>query len=307
VGIAAGLAARHVIPARSGRPEHRPGQPGGARRLDVPGALLVVAGLGAVMIALSGTQQHGWAAARTIILLVAGVVLLAGFAVAERLTADPLLPPRTWRSRPLTAGMAVMLGATGILVGTFYLNTLYLQEALGASPVIAGVEFLPMVAVIGVAAHLAGRLLPRLGARAVAAAGLVVVAGGTALLASRAGGGYATAVLPGLLVTGAGIGLVFPAATVSAMSAARAGREGLASGLTTTAHEIGAALGVAVFAAVGAATGTGHGLAGPAAGLTAGYQHGFTVAAVVAGVLAVVALAAVPQVRPAAGDRAVLH
>ncbi|HEU5416604.1 MAG TPA: MFS transporter [Streptosporangiaceae bacterium] len=307
VGVAAALAALHVIPARSGRAAAGAGPAGRGRRLDIPGALLVVAGLGAVVAALAGTQQHGWAAGRTIALLAAGVILLAGFAVTERLAADPLLPPRTWRSRPLTAGMTVMLGATGILVGTFYLNTLYLQDVLGAAPVTAGAQFLPMVAVIGVAAHLAGRLLPRLGARVVAAAGLAVVAAGAVLLASQAGGGYAAAVLPGLLVLGAGVGLVFPAATVSAMSDARAGQEGLSSGMMTTAHEIGAALGVAVFAAVGAVAGSGGATATAAAGLAAGYRHGFAVAAVVAAVLAIVALLAVPAARPAAGQRAGLH
>jgi hypothetical protein len=125
--------------------------------------------------------------------------------------------------------------------------------------------------------------------------------GGLLLAAATAGAGYVTGVLPGLLVLGLGIGLVFPAATVSAMTNVSAGQEGLASGMMTTAHEVGAALGVAVFAAV--ATGAAGGRAAAGAGLAAGYRHGFTVAAVVAAGLAIIALLAVPAARPAPGVR----
>jgi hypothetical protein len=76
------------------------------------------------------------------------------------------------------------------------------------------------VLAIGLAAHLAARLLPRAGARALAVTGLAIMAAGSLLLASGpAAAGYVTSVLPGLAVLGLGIGLVFPAATVSAMSA----------------------------------------------------------------------------------------
>ena len=147
-----------------------------------------------------------------------------------------------------------MLGATGILVGTFFLNSLYLQDVAGTSPLRAGLEFLPLVAVIGLGAHLTPRLLPHTGSRVLAAIGLALMAGGALLLAgASARSGYVTGLLPGLLVIGAGTGLVFPAASVTAMSDIAADQAGLASGLMTAAHEIGATLGVAVFGAVAAA------------------------------------------------------
>ncbi len=295
VGLAAAVASLRLVP----RPAARPAQSG--RDLDLPGAVLVVAGLITVVLALAGASSSGWGSARTIGLLLAGAALLAGFATAERRAARPLLAPAMWRNRPLTAGMAAMFGATGILVGTFFLTTVYLQDALGATPLIAGAEFLPMVLAIGLAAHLAARLLPRAGARVLAVTGLALMAGGGALLATGAGDGYGTGVLPGLLAIGLGVGLVFPAATVSAMSRVRAGQEGLASGMMTTAHEVGAALGAAVFAALGAPAAAGL------AGLTAGYRHGFTAAAVIAAGLAVIALAAVPSARPAGGTRISPH
>jgi hypothetical protein len=92
--------------------------------------------------------------------------------------------------------------------------------------------------------------------------------------------------------------LVFPATSVTAMSGIAEDRAGVASGLMTTAHEIGAGLGVAVFSVVAVAAD---------GGIAAGYRHGFTVAAAVAAGLAVVAAVAAPAVRPAAGDRVAVH
>jgi EmrB/QacA subfamily drug resistance transporter len=296
VGVATGILSLRAVPAAAAAAGRERGR---GRNLDLPGGLLVVAGLGVLVFALAGTGTHGWGSARTIVLLIVAAGLLAAFAAAERLAPRPLLPPSTWRSQPLVAGMAVMLGATGILVGAFFLNTLYLQDVLGASALTAGAEFLPMVLAIGLAAGLAAHLLPRAGARVLAVTGLAIMAGGGLLLAAAtAGAGYVTGVLPGLLVLGLGIGLVFPAATVSAMTNVSAGQEGLASGMMTTAHEVGAALGVAVFAAVAAGN-----QAAAGAGLAAGYRHGFTVAAVVAAGLAIIALLAVPAARPAPGVR----
>src|SRR5262249_59823395 len=104
--------------------------------------------------------------------------------------------------------------------------------------------------------------------------------------------------LPGLLVTGAGPGLVLPGAGVTALSGIAADQAGVASGLMTTAHEIGAALGVAVFSAVGLAV-TG--------GVAAGYRHGFTVAAAIAAGLALITAVLAPAVRPAPGARVAAH
>jgi EmrB/QacA subfamily drug resistance transporter len=281
-------------------PRTEPG-PGTGRGLDLPGAVLAVAGLVTLVYALAGVPAHGWGSVRTVTLLAVAAGLLAAFAVTERRVRRPLVPPRAWRSRSLAAGVVVMLGATGILVGTFFLNTLYLQGVLGASPLRAGLEFLPLVAVIGIGAHLTSRLLPRAGSRSLAVAGLVLMGGGALWLSvATTGASYLTGVLPGLLLTGAGTGLVFPAASVTAMSQAGHGEHGLASGLLTTAHDIGAALGAAVFSAVATAQAAG-------AGFAAGYARGFAVAAGIAAGLAVLAVLAVPAVRPAPGARVAVH
>ncbi len=293
VGVVVGLLSLRLVPW------HKPGRRFG-RELDLPGAALAVAGLVAVVYALAGAPAHGWASSRTVLLLALALVLLAAFAAVERSVRRPLVPTQIWRTRSLVAGMLVMFGATGILVGTFFLNSLYLQEVQDASPLRVGLEFLPLAAlVIGAGAHLASRLLPRAGSRALIVAGLVLMGAGALLLTGvSARSGYLTHFLPGLLVVGMGTGLVLPATAVTAMSDIAEDRAGLASGLVTTAHEIGAALGVAVFSAVAVATG---------GGIAAGYRHGFMVATAVAAGLAVVAALTVPAVRPAAGTRVAVH
>jgi EmrB/QacA subfamily drug resistance transporter len=293
VGVVAAVLSLRLVP-RSGAGTRN------GRALDVPGALSVTAALATGVYALAGTSAHGWGSARTLLLLAVSTGLLAAFAAAERTARRPLLPPQTWRSRSLVAGAAVMLGATGILVGTFFLNTLFLQGIQGVSALRAGLEFLPLVAVIGLGAHLTSRLLTRAGTRVIAVAGLVLMGGGALLLSGvSARAGYVTGLLPGLLIVGAGTGLVFPAASVTAMSDIAEDRAGLASGLMTGAHEIGAALGVAVFSAVATAQAAG--------GFAAGYRHGFTVAAGTAAGLAILALLALPAIRPAAGTRVAVH
>jgi predicted MFS family arabinose efflux permease len=292
VGVVAGLLSLHLVPRQG--PQRR-----SARELDLPGAALAVAGLVMIAYTLAGAPAHGWGSARTLLPLALALALLAGFAVVERSARRPLVPAQLWRARSLVAGVLVMFGATGILVGTFFLNSLYLQDVQRSSPLRVGLEFLPLALVIGAGAHLASRLLPRAGSRALIVAGLVVMGAGALLLTGvSARSGYLTGFLPGLLVVGMGTGLVFPATAVTAMSDIADDWAGLAAGLVTTAHEIGAGLGVAVFSAVAVAAG---------GGIAAGYRHGFMVAAAVAAVLAVVAAVAVPGVQPAPGARVAVH
>ena len=185
------------------------------------------------------------------------------------------------------------------------LNSLYLQDVAGASPVRAGLEFLPLVLATALGAHLASRLLPGAGTRVVAVAGLLAIATGTLLL-SRASGhsSYLTTIAPAFVLLGAGTGLAFPAASVTALSQVREEIAGVASGLMTTAHEIGAGIGAAALPAVAAAT---TGFTADGAGLAAGYRHAMLAAAVVAAGLAVLAVRAVPSVRPAAGAKVAVH
>ena len=291
IGLVVAAGAIRLVPAG-----HSPQS--AAVTLDLLGAVTLLAGLMTLVYAVVGTAQHGWGSGRTLLLLGVAGALLAAFIGIERRGPKPLVPPATWRVRSLASSAVVMLGTTGILVGAFYLNTLYLQNVLGYSALKTGLAFLPLALVILAAAHLASHLLSHAGSRIVAVVGLALAAGGALLLAvapDRAS--YLTDMLPGFLLLGAGVGLVFVAVTVTAMADVGHEQAGLASGIMTTAHELGAALGVAVLAAVATSNGN----------PVSGYGDGFFLAAAIAALLAVVAAFALPALRPAPGAHVSMH
>jgi MFS family permease len=276
---------------------------GGLRQLDVLGALTLVGGLVTLVYTIEETSTHGWDSARTLIGLALSALLLAGFVAVERAAQRPMIPPSTWRIRSLTSGVGMMLGATGILVGVLFLSSLYVQHELGWSALETGLAFLPLTLTIAPVAHLAPHALSAFGTKRVLTSGLILMAAGAGWLAAAPDRAtYASDLLPGLLVMGVGLGLVFVTVQVTGMSEVRERTAGLASGLMTTGHEIGAALGVAVFSAV--ATGTG-GLT--ALGSPSGYGDGLTVAALVALGLAGLAAATVPAIRPPRAAHVGMH
>jgi MFS family permease len=275
------------------------------RRLDLPGAAAAVGGLGLLLFSLQGAADHGWGSLRTLGLFTAAVILLLVFGAIERGAPAPLVPPATWRVRSLVTAAATMLGATGILVGAFFLNTLYLQEVLGWGALKTGLAFLPLAVATLFGAHVASRALPRVGSRAIVAAGLALVAFACAALAAAPDhASYATDLLPAFVGLGVGVGAAFVAVSVAAMADVRHEQAGLAAGLMGTAHELGGAIGVALFSAV--ALGGGLATATPDV-LAAGYGDGFTVAAAIAAAVAIGAVVLLPTVRPAPGARVGMH
>jgi EmrB/QacA subfamily drug resistance transporter len=267
IGVATWLLTRRTV---------APAVTDGARfsHLDLPGAATAVAGLVALVYGIEQTSTRGWSPV-TVGVFTAAAVLLGAFAAWERKARRPLVPPRIWRVRSLVSASVVMAGVTGAVVGAIFLTSLYLQQVLGSSPVVAGLQFLPLAAAITLSAAVASHLLPRLGARTLIGGGLLIAAAGAGLLCTvDPGSGYLTGVLPGFLVLGAGVGPMFVAISVAAMSEVPHELSGLASGLMMTGHEIGAALGVATLTAVGGDLTT-------RAGLIGGYSDSFvTVAAI---------------------------
>jgi len=275
VGLIAGIGVLRVV--RSAPPAAV------GQRLDVLGAVTAVAGLVVLLYGIEGANEHGWGSARTIALLLVSAVLLATFAGVERSVREPIIPPTTWRNRPLVSGMAVILVATALLVAVFFLNTVYMQDVLVWSALETGLAFLPLVVVIAAGANAANRLVSRIGSRNLASLGLVLVAAGAGLLVVAPDvASYGSDILPGFLVLGFGVGLVFPAGSIAAMSDVPDEAAGLASGLVTTGHELGAAFGVATSSAVATAAST----------FVAGYAAGFVAVAAVAALVASVAIVA---------------
>ncbi len=270
----------------------------GLRQFDLPGAATALGGLMALMYALGGAATSGWLSTRTVAALSLSAVLLAAFVLIERRAGQPLIPPHTWKVGSLVTGTTVMLGITGILVGAVFLTSIYLQSVLGFSALRAGLAFLPFALAITAGAQVARHLLGHLAPRYLAAGGLVITAGAAVLLSTAgASARYATDLLPGLVILGLGVGMVFVPVSVTAMAGIPSQHAGMASGFLMTGHEVGAALGVAVLSAVATTAGS---LTSPE-GIVAGFSRGFAAAAIIAGVIAVIALRRMPSTPVTAG------
>jgi EmrB/QacA subfamily drug resistance transporter len=263
-------------------------------QFDLSGAATVIGSLVALIFALGATEQHGWLSGTVLMSLAVSGLLLAAFVVMERRAANPLVPPHTWKVTTLVSGTTVMLGVTGILVGTVFLTSIFVQTVLHYSAIRAGVAFVPFALTITVGTILAKRLLGHGSPRSIAVTGLIAVAGGAVLLAqASAGANFMTDVLPGLAVIGLGVGVVFVPVSVTAMAGIPPQHAGMASGFLMTGHEVGAALGVAVLSAVASTAGS----LTSTVGVITGFPRGFLAAAGIAAVMAVFAYVRMPAVR----------
>ncbi|MCW3841614.1 MFS transporter [Micromonospora yasonensis] len=252
-------------------------RPPGRVRLDVPGALLATAGLVALVYGCAQAASHGWTSARVAGPLVAGVLLLATFAVVQTRVAAPLLPLRIVGDRNRVGAYLAVASAVAGMLGVFLFLTYYLQVFLGYRPLRAGLAFLPLSAAVLVSAQLAGRLLPHRRPRTLIVPGLVTAAVAMLLLTTlNSASGYAGRVLPAEVLLGLGIGWVFVPAMNAATQRVDPRDGGVAAAVVNTSQQIGGSLGVAVLNTTAAAATAGYARSRPHA---EALIHGYTVAA----------------------------
>lgn len=267
-------------------------------RVDVPGGLLITASTALLIYGLVHAGDAGWTAPATVAALAGAVVGYVLFGLVESRTPEPLMHPRLLARRPVVSGTVLMLVATGIMLGLFFLSSLYLQQVLGMSALRTGLLFLPVALAITAGAHVAASTIERVGGRALVVVGMLLAAAGSLLLTQAPGQDALAGVLPGFLVAALGIGPLFVAAMTTTLGNVPAEEAGVTSGVISTFHELGATVGVAVASTVAAASIS----AGAAALDTTGFTDGYLTFAVVAAVGAVVAGALVPGGRtPAVG------
>jgi EmrB/QacA subfamily drug resistance transporter len=282
VAVAALLLTRRVVP------ESRV-DGGGRRRYDPLGAVTVTGGLVVLVYAISQAPTAGWAAARTLALLVASAVLLAGFLVIETRAEAPLLPLRLFRLRTLAGSNAVgfLLGAS--FYSFIFIGTLYMQQVLGFSAMETGLAWLA-TSVTGIAlAGPAQMLVTRASAKLVMAAGMTLVGAGILWATQAPADGHFWVNLAGpFFITGA-VTWAFIPVSIGALAGVTERDAGVASGLIDTSQQLGGAIGIAVASTVAAARsrvllGQGH---AAAVALTGGFHWALWVSGLVA-------LAAVP-------------
>jgi EmrB/QacA subfamily drug resistance transporter len=217
-------------------------------RLDLPGTLLVSAGLFGIVYGFSNAESHAWSAPGTWGFLVAGVVLLAVFTWWQTRAPHPLLPLRVLLDRN-RGGSFLAVFVVGIgMFGIFLFLTYYLQEILRYSPVTTGVAFLPMVGALMVAATVCTtRLLPRFGSRLLVFFGMAVAAGGMAWLTGiSVTSSYGANIVGPLLLIGLGIGSVMAPAMNTATAGIDPRDAGVASATVNTMQQIGGSIGTAL-------------------------------------------------------------
>jgi len=223
-------------------------------RIDVPGTMFASTGLFAFVYGLANAQTHGWTDTLTVGTLVAGVVLLSGFVLIQRRSHNPLLPLRVVLDRDRGGSfLAIGLSGAGVF-GIFLFLTYYLQQTLGFSPIETGLAFLPMTFAIIVSATTAStKLLPKIGPRLLIGGGMLIAAAG---MLSLTGVGvdtaYASHVLPGLTIIGAGLGLVFGSAMATATFGVQPSDAGVASAMVSTMQQIGGSIGTALLSTLAA-------------------------------------------------------
>ncbi len=268
-------------------------EPAAGRTFDVAGAALSTAGLLSIMLAVTRASATGWTSREVITLLLAGALLLGLFLLAEHRSPGPLVPLRFFKSRGLitgTVGLA-MYGAS--FLAMFFLTVLLLQEGRGLSPLTTAMDLLPMGATAIIGAVAAGQLASRAGTRRVQILGSVLLFSGFLLLSrASASSGYATSILPGLLLTGAGITSSSALAQIAAVAGIAPGESGAASGLVQAGNEVGSAIGLAVITTLAASRDTAAGPAGhtAATALVGTFRFGMSIAAVIAAVSVLVTL-----------------
>jgi EmrB/QacA subfamily drug resistance transporter len=261
IGLAAAIVAGRVLP------ESRAATP---RRFDPAGQAFVAVLLGAVTYGIIEGPSLGWTSAPVVIALILAAAALAGLLGYEPRRADPLIELRFFRSIPFSGANVIAVAAFAALGSFLYLNSIYLQEARGDSPLRTGLLLAPLALVSLIWGPVNGRVLARYGARpCLILAGLALIVVGVILARVTI-----STPVPLLLVAYAAMGLgnsaVGAPITATAVAGMPLAQAGVAAGVSSTTRQIGATVGVAVAGATLAAA-SAHGPASLAAATHAGW------------------------------------
>ena len=218
--------------------------------LDPVGAVLSLAGLGALVFTIIQGGENGWTTTPVVIAAVVATVTLTAFVRWERRSTHPMLPLAFFRDRRFSVGSAVVTIAFFVMFGFFFLSTQYLQFARQYSPLEAGLALLPLPIVFVAVSPRSAVLAARFGAGRVMATGLVVIAGGFLILSFVTPGTPYVGLAVAFAVLGAGMGMTAAPATGEIMSSVPLSKAGVGSAMNDTTRELGGALGIAILGSV---------------------------------------------------------
>lgn len=219
-------------------------------RVDLPGQLLAVTCLGALTFALLEGDAIGWATLPVLAMFVVAAAAGISFAIVQRHSKHPMLPPALFRSRPFSTctGIAFVNGFS--MLGALFLFSLFLQHVQEYAPTAAGLRMLPAVLAISVCAPLAGGLMARVGAKALLVVGLSL--NGVGLLSFGLVGADTGFAMwwPILVFIGIGVGLVRTPNSATIMNSVTQNRASAASATANTSQQVGSLFGIAVMGVI---------------------------------------------------------
>jgi EmrB/QacA subfamily drug resistance transporter len=221
-----------------------------ATRVDFLGLVSFSSALLMLVLALLRGNDNGWGSLLIVGLLAGAGVMLAAFAAIEQRVPEPMLPLHLFRRGAFTGVQLAAAAVSASLFALFLYLTLYLQNYLGYSPLQAGLRYLPITLAPFLVAPLAVALMGRLPARALMAIGLAGVGGGLLLMSGIGAHSSWTALLPGFIVAGVGVGLLNPVIADVAVSVVSKDRSGMAAGINDTFRQVAIAAGVAAWGAI---------------------------------------------------------
>lgn len=221
-----------------------------AGQLDLPGAASFSAGLFLLVLALVRGNPDGWSSPLVLVGLVGGPLALAAFVAIELRADHPMLDVRLFRRRAFAGTAAVAFVQSVALYPMFLFLAIYFQDVLGYTPFETGLRLLPVTVTLFVLAPISGRLTAHVSLRTLLTAGLVLIGAGLLLMHGLREGDDWTALLAGLLVGGAGIGVISPALAAAMVGVLPVERSGLSSGINNTFRQVGIAAGIAGLGAI---------------------------------------------------------
>jgi EmrB/QacA subfamily drug resistance transporter len=221
-----------------------------ATRVDWLGVATFSTALLMLILALVRGNDDGWGSPLIVGLLVGAGLMLAAFIAIERRVAEPMLPLGLFRRSAFTGVQLAAVAVSASLFALFLYLTLYLQNYLGYSPLQAGLRYLPITIAPFLVAPVAVALMGRVPARAIMAIGLAGVGAGLLLMAGLSAQSGWTALLPGFIVAGIGVGLLNPVIADVAVSVVSRDRSGMAAGINDTFRQVAIAVGVAAWGAI---------------------------------------------------------
>jgi EmrB/QacA subfamily drug resistance transporter len=222
----------------------------GAGRIDLAGMATFSAGLFLLVLALIRGNEEGWGSAPIVGALAGGTLALVLFVALELRAERPMLDVRLFRRRAFAGTAAVAFVQSVALYPMFLFLALYFQDVLGYTPFETGVRLLPVTVTLFILAPISGRLTSVVSLRTLLTTGLVLIGAGLLLMHGLREGDDWTALLAGLLVGGAGVGVISPALAAAMVGVLPVERSGLSSGINNTFRQVGIAAGIAGLGAI---------------------------------------------------------